>query len=200
MTSAASTPDAADSFWDNPFKIITSKVRELKAAWKEVDQTGLQHATQEHLRLALLKRAYYKEFTAERCLSAVLDRGTPAVLSVEKLPVITTSPPSSAKSFKQALTQDTSLLLPQNNHSQQQLDEAKAKLRSHEQRLQSQLKLLIESSESSASLYTMSHRRMQTTQNRPMPLGKHPEMAKPNPTYERLGKLYQGKRKQDPFA
>ena len=155
MTNAATTADAEDSVWDDPLRILTSKVPVLKAVWKKLDHSGFEHATKDQLRLALLKRAFRKEFASEHESETAPDKTTVSPFSIEKPPMITTSQPSSGlrtefrekraaarqetptMSFKEAISSPARSPVPSShcNDFEKRLAEAEFLLKEHKQKL-----------------------------------------------------------------
>ena len=101
MSAAVITADVDVDLLDDPQWIFDCKVPQLKAAWKQLDQSGFEPASNKHLRLEPIKRAHYKAFTAEQVSASALDEDeTP--LPSPSVSATKASTPSS-KSYKEAV-------------------------------------------------------------------------------------------------
>ena len=103
MSAAAITADADVDLLGRSNGIFDCKVPQLKAAWKQLDQSGFEPASNKHLRPELMKRLYYKAFNAEQVSTSPLEEDETPLPSPSDS-ASEASPPSSSKSYKEAVT------------------------------------------------------------------------------------------------
>ena len=75
MNASATTPVAEQAILRDPLRILTSKLPQLKAVWEKVDQSGFEPASKNH-QLALLRRAFFQEFTAQASVPVLPENQT----------------------------------------------------------------------------------------------------------------------------
>lgn len=136
MSAAANTAGVDVDLLDDPLWIMDCKVPQLKAAWKQLDQSGFEPASAKHLRLALLKRAYYKLFATEQESTSSLDEDETSLPS-PSVSANKVSPPSGSKSYKEAVTTDQSLgqSVTQNEQSKDRLAQLEVTLKDQQRKL-----------------------------------------------------------------
>ena len=97
MSAAAITADADVDLLDDPMWIFDCTVPQLKAAWKQLDQSGFEPASNKHLRHELMKRAYYKAFAAEQVSTSARDEDETSLPSPSDSATKASPPPQMAK-------------------------------------------------------------------------------------------------------
>ena len=139
MNASAIRPVAEHDILRDLLRILTSKLPQLKALWKRVDQSGFEPAWRNHLVLALLRRAFFQEFTAQAHVPVPPEKQTLPRSSVPSGPRISTdaaSPASSSKSFKQAVEKPPSNAQHSDNAQyEDRLAAVELAFKEHEQRL-----------------------------------------------------------------
>ena len=136
MSVAATTSDTADDLLDNPLWILDCKVPQLKAAWQKLDQSGFEHTSNKHLRVELIRRAFYKRFIAERASTSTSGEDETSVSSLSPDAASPANTPAPVKSFREAVK---SLAVPHpspgSSSVETRLAAAELLLRDHKQKL-----------------------------------------------------------------